>query len=100
MKRYWPVILSVVFAAMAMVILFMVPKPARASEGKVTYFIAVAFLNAMKDRPAQVMGWAETEEKCQVAILKLNHTDERIQTPMARQLGAEYVCLKIERSNV
>lgn len=39
-------------------------------------------------------------EACQADALRLNRTTEKLREPEMRRIGAEFVCLKIERSTV
>lgn len=63
------------------------------------YILALAFLNTTEAAP-QLVAAMKTQEMCMVNAAKLNARNADLQTPQARAVGAEYVCLKIERVNI
>lgn len=63
----------------------------------IEYILAVAFLNAMDARKPVMVAPHETRSSCMAAAEKANKTDPQMQIPEIRALGAEYVCLKVEK---
>lgn len=63
----------------------------------IEYILAVAFLNAMEARKPHMVGPMPSRSACMAAAEKANKTDEQMRDPQLRELGAEYVCLKVEK---
>jgi len=65
----------------------------------VLYILAFTLLNVPEAAP-ELMAPHKSRESCMVAAAKLNNTDESLRSKGAREVGAEYVCLKIERTTI
>lgn len=63
----------------------------------VTYILALAFLN-VADAAPKLLEPHKTQDACHAAANARNRKDEGLQTQQARELGAEFVCLKVERA--
>jgi hypothetical protein len=66
----------------------------------ITYILAVVFYADMQNRAPMPVGPFKSQDACFSEALKRNKTDPQLQRNDLRELGAEYVCLKIERSGV
>lgn len=63
----------------------------------IEYILAVAFLNAMDARKPVMVAPHTTRSACMAAAEKANKTDPQMQDPALRAMGAEYVCMKVEK---
>lgn len=66
------------------------------AQQPVTHILAVHFFNNVAKAPVLVEPFGDSES-CQTEALKRNKVDENLRRPDLRAMGAEYVCLKIER---
>jgi hypothetical protein len=62
----------------------------------VSYILALAFLH-VPGAPPKLVAPHESRESCMVDAAKYNKADDQLKSKGAREAGAEYVCLKIER---
>jgi hypothetical protein len=62
----------------------------------VSYILALAFLH-VPGAPPKLIAPYESREACMVDAAKYGKADETLRSKGAREAGAEYVCLKIER---
>lgn len=70
------------------------PHPSQAGS-----FLAGVGLNA-PHQSAVLLKWYPKHDDCVAEAVKLNQSNERLREPDAREIGAEYVCLRIERGAV
>lgn len=63
------------------------------------HILAVMLFNKMDTRP-HLLGTISGAEKCLAEAERLNRTNEALRERDAREAGAEYVCLKIERAAI
>jgi hypothetical protein len=63
------------------------------------YILAVVFLLSPQTRPELISPMPD-KETCMAQAEQFNKTNETLRTEEARSLGAEFVCLKIERVNI
>lgn len=61
------------------------------------YILALAFLNVVDAAP-RLLEPHKTRDACMVAAEKRNKADDGLRTEQAKQLGAAFVCLKVERA--
>ena len=66
----------------------------------IEYILAVAFLNVMDARKPHMVLPMETRSACMAEAEKRDKQDEQLRDPQLRELGAEYVCLKVKRFGV
>jgi hypothetical protein len=60
------------------------------------YVLALAFLLNIGLAP-QPLAPYKNKEDCMAEAAKMNKTEEAIRTPKNKAMGAEFVCLKVER---
>lgn len=65
----------------------------------VSYILALALLKVPESAP-KLIAPHTSRESCMVDAAKLNSTDAQLRSKGAREIGAEYVCLKIERTTI
>ena len=66
----------------------------------IEFILAIAAMNALRTEPPLFVAAVTTHEACMAEALKRNQNDERLRLPEMREIGAEYVCLKIVRAGV
>lgn len=66
----------------------------------IEYILAIAMLNNLKETAPKLVQPHESKESCYQDAEKRNQTDDGLRSVQARELGAEYVCLKIERVRI
>lgn len=74
--------------------------PAKAAAKPVTHILAVHFFNEAESKPPYMLLPFTDGEACLKEADKRNRTDEQMRRDDLRAMGAEYVCLKIERVTV
>ncbi len=63
------------------------------------YYLAIVFFLAMTTEPIPLSGPFD-KETCMIKAEKSNRTNKAVREKEARELGAEFVCLKVERVTV
>lgn len=63
----------------------------------VTYILALAFLH-VADAAPRLLEPHTSRDACMVAAEQHNKADDGLRTEQGKKLGAEFVCLKIERA--
>lgn len=92
---------AVLLAAVAFLgVLLFGAKLAHAGGNRVTYILAYVQMHRLEESRPQFIAPMFSREQCLVEAEKRNRTDENLRDPAVRQLGGEFVCLKIERALV
>jgi hypothetical protein len=90
-------VLALVGIAFCVVFLLFLPMLAKAQQDKpVTHFLAIHHFKAPTTEP-HILGATGDGDECRRAAAKLNLTNPAIKVPDEVELGAEFVCLAIER---
>ena len=74
--------------------------PSNAADKTVTHLLAVVFFAEAETRRPFIVSPMFSADECMKQAEKLNKTDEQMRRPDLRAMGAEYVCLKIQRVTV
>jgi len=61
----------------------------------ITYFLVVAALLQMEETAPKMVSPHATYDECAAAAQKANKHDERLQHPIALEMGLRYVCLRL-----
>lgn len=64
------------------------------------YILAIASLTHMDENAPKAVQWFEAREGCMTEATKQNQTNEKLRDQEARELGLEFVCLKVERAQI
>jgi hypothetical protein len=78
-----------------------VQDPHRSPEDEgMTYILALVLMLSLDSTAPVAIEPHKTRESCMVAAEEANRKDERLKHPALASKGAEYVCLKIERTSI
>jgi hypothetical protein len=61
------------------------------------FFLAVVFFAVLEQRPPAVLAYHNTAEACYAAARRMNAMEPQLKLPHMRAMGAEAVCLKVDR---
>ena len=66
----------------------------------ITYFLALVLLKNLETTPPAIIEPMKDQESCMIEARKYNAGHPLMKDPQAQALGAEFVCLRIERDMV